>query len=114
MNEAERSEQFSIEEWSTHLSLMSDAIAQMESYLAVPTYEKKQILRGFLREIDSLQGDDYRNVHWTTVHFVQSGYLLKLDYALRCFVKQDFPYWVLSTMTTEIKNLTNYSWLNST
>ncbi|NET11860.1 MAG: hypothetical protein F6K08_02890 [Okeania sp. SIO1H6] len=94
MNEAECSEQFSIEEWSTHLSLMSDAIAQMEGYLAVPTYEKKQILRKFLREIDSLQGDDYRNIHWTTVHFVRSGYLLKLDYALRCFIEQNFPYWV--------------------
>ncbi len=94
MNEVECSEQFSIEEWSTHLNLMSDAIAQMEGYLAAPTYEKKQILWEFLRQIDSLQGDDYRNVHWTTVHFVRSGYLLKLDYALRCFIEQDFPYLV--------------------
>ncbi|MDY7008149.1 MAG: hypothetical protein SWX82_30525 [Cyanobacteriota bacterium] len=46
MNEVERYEQFSIEEWSTHLNVMSDAIAQMESYLAAPTSEKKTISLG--------------------------------------------------------------------
>lgn len=47
MNEAERYEQFSIEEWSTHLNLMSDAIAQMEGYLAAPTYEKNNLSGDF-------------------------------------------------------------------
>ena len=93
MNQAEPSERLTLEEWSNHKSLMADAIAQMESYLATPTDEGKQSIRGLLRQIDSLQGDDYRNVHWTTVHFVRSGYLLKLEYALRCFVDLDFPYW---------------------
>ncbi|WP_202985825.1 hypothetical protein [Nostoc sp. UIC 10630] len=45
------------------------------------------------RQIDELQGDDYRNVSWTTVRFVKSGELLKLEYAVRCFVEQDFPYY---------------------
>ncbi|MDJ0555227.1 MAG: hypothetical protein QNJ68_12455 [Microcoleaceae cyanobacterium MO_207.B10] len=53
MNKAEPFEQFTQEEWSTHLSLMSDAIAQMENYLAAPTYEKKQSLWGLLTEINS-------------------------------------------------------------
>jgi len=40
-----------------------------------------------------LQGDDYRNFRWTTVRFVRSGDLLKLEYGLRCFVEKNFPYW---------------------
>ena len=40
------------------------------------------------------KGDDIRRVHWHTIHFVRSGYLLKLEYSLRCFVADDFPYWV--------------------
>jgi hypothetical protein len=39
-----------------------------------------------------LQGDDYRNFRWTTVRFVRSGDLLKLEYGLRCFVEENFPY----------------------
>ncbi len=93
MNEASRPEKLSQSEWETHLTLVTDAIAQMESYLATPSYEGKQSIQGLLRQIDGLQGDDYRKVHWSTVHFVRSGYLLKLEYALRCFVERDFPYW---------------------
>jgi hypothetical protein len=40
-----------------------------------------------------LQGNDFRNVHWTTVHFVRSGNLLKLEYAIRCFTDRDFPFY---------------------
>jgi hypothetical protein len=47
-----------------------------------------------LREVENNQGDDIRQVHWSTVHFVRSGYLLKLEYGLRCFIYSDFPYWV--------------------
>ena len=46
-----------------------------------------------MKQIDRLQGDDIRHVHWTTVHFVRSGELLKLEYAIRTFVSQDFPYY---------------------
>ena len=93
MNEAECPEKFSPSEWEAHQTLMADAIAQMESYLATPDVSGKQSMRGMLRQIDQWQGDDYRRVHWTTVHYVRSGYLLKLEYALRCFVDEDFPYW---------------------
>ncbi|MGV2831663.1 hypothetical protein [Myxosarcina sp. GI1(2024)] len=92
MNRAESPSELTPEEWSTHKNLVADAIAAQESYLAAPTDEGKQSIWRLLKQIDSLQGDDYRNVHWTTVHFVRSGYLLKLDYALRCFVERDFPY----------------------
>ena len=93
MNQAEPSSGLTSEEWSTHKKLMADGIAQMESYLANPTDEGNQAIWKLLKQIDNLQGDDYRNIHWTTVHFVRSGYLLKLEYALRCFIAQDFPYW---------------------
>ena len=93
MNEAECPEKLSPEEWETHKNLVADAIAQMESYLATQDVQGKQSIQGLLRQIDQWQGDDYRRVHWTTVHFVRSGYLLKLEYALRCFVERDFRYW---------------------
>jgi hypothetical protein len=93
MNEADCPDYLSPEEWKAHKKLIADAIVQMENYLATPTYEGKQSIWGLLRQIDRLQGNDYRNLPWTTVHFVRSGYLLKLGYALRCFVEQDFPYW---------------------
>lgn len=87
-------EHLSSTEWETHHTLIADAIAQMDSYLEAPTADGKQSLRELLRQIDELQGDDYRNVHWTTVRFVRSGNLLKLEYAIRCFVEQNFPYYV--------------------
>ncbi len=78
MNQAEPNAGLTREEWSTHQTLMADAITQMKGYLATPSNEGKQSLRGLLRQIESLQGDDYRHVHGSTVHFVRSGYLLKL------------------------------------
>ena len=65
----------------------------MDSYRENPSYENRQSLRNLLRDIDGLQGDDYRNFRWATVRFVLRGDLLKLEYALRCFVETDFPYW---------------------
>lgn len=93
MNQNRRPEHFTDEEWSRQKQLMNEAIDRMEVYSKNPTYETKQSLQKLLREIDSLQGDDYRKFQWTTVRFVRSGDLLKLEYALRCFVEQDFPYW---------------------
>lgn len=92
MNEIKRPEHFSESEWDAHKKLFADAIAQMENYLANPEIENKQSLKGLLKQIDQYQGDDVRRVHWTTVHFVRSGYLLKLSYGLQCFVEPDFPY----------------------
>lgn len=80
-------------EWGTHKTLIDDAISGMEGYLETPTVEGKQSLRGLLRQIDKLQGDDFRKAHWATVHFVKSGKLLKLEYAIRCFTDRDFPYY---------------------
>ncbi|NEP45467.1 MAG: hypothetical protein F6K35_42130 [Okeania sp. SIO2H7] len=81
------------EEWKLYKKVITDGINLMKDYRSNPTYEGKEAMRKMLREIDVLQGDDRRRVHWTTVHFVRSGDLLKLDYALRCFVDRDFPYW---------------------
>ncbi|MEB3336925.1 MAG: hypothetical protein VKJ46_05635 [Leptolyngbyaceae bacterium] len=93
MHGSDRPDHFSPEEWESHRELATAALAQMESEVETPTQEGKQSILSFLRQIDRLQGDDYRNVHWATVHFVRSGYLLKLDYALRCFTGQDFSHW---------------------
>ncbi|MEG4575717.1 hypothetical protein QUA56_24040 [Microcoleus sp. N3A4] len=86
-------EHFTEAEWEQQQQLVDEAISLMESYLESPSYESRQSLRRLLRDIDGLQGDDYRNFRWTTVRFVRSGDLLKLEYALRCFVEADFPYW---------------------
>ncbi|MDF5725197.1 MAG: hypothetical protein PUP91_33050 [Rhizonema sp. PD37] len=80
-------------EWEIHKSLMSDAITQMYCFQESPTSVHTQSLWSLLKQIDSHQGDDYRNVHWTSVHFVNSGYLLKFKYAICCFVKPDFNYY---------------------
>jgi hypothetical protein len=78
-------------QWEIHKTLIADAIAQMESYIENPNVQVKQSLYRLLRQINELQGDDIRRVHWTTVHFVKSGNLLKLEYAIRCFTDRDFP-----------------------
>lgn len=80
-------------EWESHKMLIDNAISEMEGYLEAPTVEGKQSLQGLLRQIDRLQGDDFRKAHWATVHFVKSGKLLKLEYAIRCFTDRDFPYY---------------------
>ncbi|WP_293354870.1 MULTISPECIES: hypothetical protein [unclassified Microcoleus] len=72
---------------------MDDAIALMQSYLENPSSESRQFIRNLLKDIDGAQGDGYRNFRWTTVRFVRNGDLLKLEYALRCFVETDFSYW---------------------
>lgn len=93
MNQAACPEHYPEEEWEQHKQVIAEGIAQMEIYIENPSNEGEQSIRKLLRTIDSLQGDDRRNVHWATVHFVRSGYLLKLDYALRCFTENNFPYW---------------------
>ena len=92
-NDAECPDNTTPEEWEIHKSLMTHAIAQMESFLESPTPVHTQSLWSLLKQIDQLQGDDYCNIHWTTVHFVKSGYLLKFHYAICCFVKPQFDYY---------------------
>ncbi len=93
MNQATRPEHFTSEEWEQQRELVDEAIWLMQSYLENPSYESRQSLRNLLKDIDGLQGDNYRNFRWTTVRFVRSGDLLKLEYALRCFAESEFPYW---------------------
>jgi hypothetical protein len=92
-NQATCPEHFTGEEWEQQQQLVDEAISLMQSYLENPSSESRQFLRNLLKDIDGLQGDDCRNFRWTTVCFVRSGDLLKLEYALRCFVETEFPYW---------------------
>jgi hypothetical protein len=80
-------------EWAHHQTVIANAIEVMAGYVENPQPEGIQTLQGLLRQIDKLQGDDVRRVSWNTVHFVKSGDLLRLEYAIRCFTSQDFPYY---------------------
>ena len=80
-------------EWEIHTTVVANAITEMERYIENPLPEGKQSLQQLLTQIDDLQGDDVRNISWSTVHFVKSGNLLKLEYAIRCFTDRDFPYY---------------------
>lgn len=70
------------QEWELHKTLMTDAIAQMENFLEWTSPDINQSLWGYLKQINHLLGDNYRRVHGTTIHFVRSSYLLKLEYAI--------------------------------
>ena len=94
MNETPCPQRFSVEEWDSDKQLIADGINQMESYIETPESEGKQIFWTLLSKIRDRQGDNIRRVHGTAIHFVRSGYLLKLEYSLRCFVDSDFPYWI--------------------
>lgn len=83
----------SLSEWETHTTVVINAVTEMECYIDNPLPESKQSLQKLLRQIDELQGDDVRRISWNTVHFVKSGNLLKLEYAIRCFTDRDFPYY---------------------
>ena len=94
MNKIEHHKHFSSEEWDQDKNLFNKAMDGIKQYIESPNDELKNNLREYLKEIESVQGDDIRNVHWgTTVHFVRSGYLLRLEYALKCFVNYDYPYY---------------------
>lgn len=92
MNQIERHDYFAVEEWEQDKKLFNEGMIAMQNYQISPNDQLKQTLRDLLKEIEGSQGDDIRQVHWnTTVHFVRSGYLLKLEYALKCFIDFDFP-----------------------
>ena len=94
MNEMSCPEWSSVEDWDIDKQLIADSINQIKNYLQTPSFEGKQVFRTLLKEIENRQGNDIRRVHWNTIHFVRSGYLLKLEYSLRCFLDYDYPYWV--------------------
>ncbi len=72
---------------------MRDAVIGMENFLKSPIPDNTKLLWSLSKQIDELQGDDRRNIHGTTVHFVKSGCLLKFNYAIFCFIKPDFDYY---------------------
>ena len=105
-NQATRPEHFTNEEWEQQKELVDETISLMESYIENPTDEIKESLRMLSKAIDGLQGDDYRHFRWTTVHFVRSGDLLKLQNGLRCFLKADFPYWAYKLAAEYVERYT--------
>ncbi len=103
MNNMSRPEHYSEEEWNNDQQFIAEGIKLMEEYIEDPNSEKKQEMFRLLREVENSQGDDILRVHWTTVHFVRSGYLLKLQYGLRCFINGDFPYWVYKLAREDVE-----------
>ncbi|MGF1490697.1 MAG: hypothetical protein ACFBSE_26695 [Prochloraceae cyanobacterium] len=83
------------EEWEIQKKIIENSIDLMQNYLESESAESRQSIHDLLRQIDLFQGNDYRKVHWnTTVHFVKSGYLIPIEYALRCFIHSDYRVWV--------------------
>jgi hypothetical protein len=93
MQESDRPERYSPDEWQTYLSLFTEAINLMAAQAVTQTDESSSAIRKLLKDIDALQGNQYRNIPWGTLHIVRSGELLKLTYALQCFESNNVPYW---------------------
>ena len=112
---AVRSDNITPDEWEIHKTLMSDAVIGMENFLESPTSENTKSLWSLSKLSCELQGDDYRNIHWTNVHFVKSGYLLKFNYAIFCFIKPSFDYYGyrLAREYTECYARSLWDWFNS-
>lgn len=93
MQESACPEQFSPGEWQTFLSLYAEAIDLMAAQAKTHNKERSSAIRKLLKDIDALQGNQYRNIPWGTLHIVHSGELLKLTYSLQCFESNDVSYW---------------------
>jgi hypothetical protein len=93
MQESARPEQFSPDEWQTYISLFTEAINLMAAQAETQTHERSSAIRKLLKDIDVLQGNQYRNIPWGTLHIVRSGELLQLTYSLQCFESNNVPYW---------------------
>jgi hypothetical protein len=65
----------------------------METDINAQTPQGSLEMRKLLTNINELQGNQYRNIPWGTLHIVRSGDLLKLTYALQCFESKNVPYW---------------------
>ncbi len=78
------------EQWQMDQEFIAHSIDLMRDYLADPSQEKKSQVFDLLSEIRKAQGDDIRRVHGRQIHFVRSGTLLQLEYALRCFTSFDY------------------------
>ena len=75
MSEAPAPDYFEPAEWDAHQQIVAEAIALMQRAIADEP-DSQQSLQALRKQIDSFQGDDYRNFQWgMTVHFVRSGNL---------------------------------------
>ena len=93
MNEAPAPDYFEPTEWDAHKKIVAEGIAMMQRAMADEP-DTQEPLRALIKQIDSFQGDDYRNFQWgMTVHFVRSGNLLQVEYAIQCFVQSDYAYY---------------------
>ena len=86
-------DRFDETEWQAHKAIVTQAIAQMEAAIEEVSPQHRDSMKALREEIKIYQGNDYRRTEWATVHFIRSGNLLKIDYALCCFIKQEYPYY---------------------
>lgn len=91
--ESTPNERFEESEWQAHKAIVTQAIAQMEGAIEEVSSQQRQSMEALQEEIKVYQGNDYRRMQWATVHFIRSGDLLKIDYALSCFMSQDYQYY---------------------
>ncbi|HEY9838053.1 MAG TPA: hypothetical protein V6D27_14285, partial [Vampirovibrionales bacterium] len=80
-------------EWEAHKAIVVQAIALMEAAIAEVSSQHRESMEALREEIKVYQGNDYRRTEWAIVHFIRSGNLLKIDYALCCFMSYEYPYY---------------------
>jgi Mn-dependent DtxR family transcriptional regulator len=73
------------DEQRTHRALMVEALAEMRSWLAEPTAERRQRLGELLHGLQQQQ-NEYRNIPWGAVRLINDWDLLIFEYALRCLL----------------------------
>ncbi|MCT7983079.1 hypothetical protein NG796_07220 [Laspinema sp. A4] len=91
--ESTPNDRFDETEWQAHKAIVTQAIAQMEAAIEEVSPQQRQSMAALREEIKLYQGNDYRRTEWAVVHFIRSGNLLKVDYALCCFINQEYQYY---------------------
>jgi len=78
--------------WFHFKFLAASAVRQTRGCLEERTDEGLDALRTLLSEIEGTQ-NDYRYLEWGPVRTIKSQELLLVEYALRCILSSDPPYW---------------------
>ncbi len=81
-------------EQRVYQKLMSEALAERESWLREPAEDRRQPLRDLLSRIRGQQ-NEYRNIKWGSVRLINDWELLLFEYALHCLLgpPHEAGYW---------------------
>src|SRR5262249_17693705 len=81
-----------------HQEMMTDALAEMDAWLAEQTDERRGCLWDLLGKMRQQQNES-RSVAWGAVRLINDWELLLFEYALNCLVHpaDEAPYWAYQT-----------------